>query len=171
MKVETTNLPGVLLFEHECFEDFRGTYEEIYNKEKFDKACNEYLGHTIDFKENNCAISSKHVLRGLHGDNRTWKLITCLKGSYYIVVLNYDEKSEDFGKWQSFVLSDRNKKQILVPPFHVHGYLVMTNKSIFHYKQSCIYQGIKQQFTIKYNDPRFNIWWPINNPILSERDK
>jgi len=46
----------------------------------------------------------------------------------------------------------------------------MSDNAIFHYKQSCIYEGIDRQFTIKYNDPRFNVWWPIKNPILSDRD-
>jgi dTDP-4-dehydrorhamnose 3,5-epimerase len=171
MKVETTELPGLLLFEHECFEDFRGTYEEIYNKEKFDAACNEYLGHTVDFKENNVAISSKHVLRGLHGDNRTWKYVTCFKGKYFINVLCYDEDSEFYGKSQSFVLSEQNKKQLLIPPKHGHGYVVMSDEAVFYYQQSHIYQGMNKQFTIRYNDERFNMWWPIKNPIISKRDE
>ena len=171
MKVKKTELPGVLLFEHECFEDFRGTYEEIYNKEKFDKVCSENIGHTIDFLENNIAVSSKHVLRGLHGDNRTWKYVTCLKGKYCINVLCYDEESEFYGKHQSFVLSEQNKKQLLIPPLHGHGYVVMSDEAIFYYQQSHIYQGMNKQFTIRYNDERFNMWWTIENPIISKRDK
>ncbi len=171
MQVETTKLKNVLLFIHECYEDHRGTYEEIYNQEKFDKICEEYIGHIIEFKEDNIAVSSKHVLRGLHGDNRTWKYVTCLKGKYFINVLCYDYDSEFFGQYQSFVLSEQNKSQLLIPPFHGHGYVVMSDEAIFHYKQSCIYKGMKEQFTIKYNDDRFNMWWPIKNPILSKRDE
>ena len=91
MIVEKTSLKNVLLFKHECFEDHRGTYEELYNKEKFDDICVEELGYKIDFIEDDIACSSKHVLRGLHGDDRTWKYVTCLKGKYFINVLNYDE--------------------------------------------------------------------------------
>ena len=171
MCVLTTKLKNVLLFKHECFEDHRGTYEELYNKEKLDKICKEYYGHTIDFLENNIAVSSNHVLRGLHGDDRTWKYVTCLKGKYFINVLCYDENSEYFGNYQSFVLSEQNKNQLLIPPKHGHGYVVMSDEAIFHYQQSLIYQGMQKQFTIKYNDDRFNMWWPIKNPILSKRDE
>jgi dTDP-4-dehydrorhamnose 3,5-epimerase len=170
MHVEKTNLPNVLLLKHECYEDHRGTYEELYNEEKFQKICDEYLGHRIDFREDNIAVSSQNVLRGLHGDDRTWKYVTCLVGKYFINVLNYDEKSEFFGKSQSFVLSEQNKHQLLIPPLHGHGYCVMSERAVFYYKQSCIYQGMAKQFTIRYDDPRFNLWWPIKNPILSYRD-
>jgi dTDP-4-dehydrorhamnose 3,5-epimerase len=171
MNVTTTQLPGVLLFTHECFEDHRGTYEEIYNKIKFDEACQKYIGYTLYFLEANIAVSSKHVLRGLHGDNRTWKYVTCLKGKYFINVLCYDPKSDYYGIYQSFVLSEQNKNQLLIPPLHGHGYVVMSDEAIFHYQQSCTYKGMKEQFTIKYNDDRFNMWWPIKNPILSKRDE
>jgi len=166
----TTKLPEVLLFVHESFEDHRGTYEEIYNKKKFDEACMLNLNHTIDFLETNIAVSSKHVLRGLHGDDRTWKYVTCLKGKYFINVLCYDEGSDFFGHYESFVLSGENKKQLLIPPKHGHGYVVMSEEAIFHYQQSCTYKGMKEQFTIKYNDEKFNMWWPVKNPILSKRD-
>ena len=170
MEINKTKLKNVLILDHYVFEDHRGTYEEIYNKEKYGKAIKDAIGKDINFLEDDIAISSKHVLRGLHGDDRTWKLVTCLQGKYYIVVLNYDKNSVDFGKWQSFVLSDQNKKQLLVPPKHGHGYVVMSEKAIFHYKQSCTYQGMDKQFTVNYNDTRFNMWWPVKNPILSTRD-
>ena len=168
--MQKTKLKNVLLIQHECFEDHRGTYEEIYNKQTYTELFVKELGVELDFLEDDIAISSKHVLRGLHGDDRTWKLVTCLKGKYFINVLNYDAKSPDYGKWEGFVLSDQNKKQLLVPPWHGHGYVVMSDEAIFHYKQTCIYRGIKEQFTVKYDDPRFNMWWPIQNPILSKRD-
>ncbi|MDD2904644.1 MAG: dTDP-4-dehydrorhamnose 3,5-epimerase family protein [Syntrophales bacterium] len=171
MQVERTTLPNVLLFTHECFEDHRGTYEELYNKIKFDEICNQYLGHTIEFLETNIAVSSRHVLRGLHGDNRTWKYVTCLKGKYFINVLCYDEESICYGQYESFVLSEQNKKQLLIPPKYGHGYVVMSEEAIFYYQQSCVYRGMKEQFTIRYNDSRFNMWWPIQTPILSKRDE
>ena len=169
-EVRKTKLDKVLLFVHECFEDHRGTYEELYNKDYFDGVCEFHFGHTIDFVEDNIAVSSKHVLRGLHGDDRTWKYVTCLKGKYFINVLCYDYDSPFFGKYESFVLSEQNKKQLLIPPKHGHGYVVMSDEAIFYYKQSCIYRGMEKQFTVKYDDPRFNMWWPISNPILSKRD-
>ena len=163
-------MKNVLVFEHYVFEDHRGTYEELYNKRDYTKAIKNEIGQEVEFLEDDIAVSSRHVLRGFHGDDRTWKLVTCLRGRFYIVVLNYNKDSENFGQWQSMVLSSENKKQVLVPPNHGHAYVVMSDNAIFHYKQSCIYEGIDRQFTIKYNDPRFNVWWPIKNPILSDRD-
>jgi len=171
MEILRTSLKNVLLFNHECFEDHRGTYEELYNKTKYNEAISEVIDENLEFMEDDIAISSKHVLRGLHGDDRTWKLVTCLKGKYFINVLNYDNDSPDFGKWENFLLSDMNKKQLLIPPKHGHGYVVMSDEAIFHYKQTCTYRGMKEQFTVKYNDLRFKMWWPVKNPIVSTRDE
>ena len=165
MEVHETNLKGVLQVKLDVFEDFRGEYVETYNEEL-------YREHGIDVKfiQDDISVSSRHVLRGIHGDSTTWKLISCLHGRFYLLVLNADSHSEDFGKWQSFVLSDKNRMQVLVPPKHGNAHLVLSETAIFHYKQSTYYDRSKQ-FTYKWNDPRFNIWWPIDNPILSERDR
>jgi dTDP-4-dehydrorhamnose 3,5-epimerase len=166
-----TELPGVfLLGAHEVFEDHRGSYEQLYHRKNYGKLIMDLTGEDILFEEDDIAISRKHVLRGLHGDNRTWKLVTCLKGAYYIIVACNDPNSPYYLDWQHFVLSDRNKLQLLIPPMHGHGYVVMTDEAIFHYKQSCAYQGMSRQFTINWKDPRFNFWWPVQDPILSVRD-
>ena len=68
------------------------------------------------------------------------------------------------------MLSDVNRLQILVPPKYGNAHLILSDKAIFHYKQSTHYNPAKQ-FTYKWNDPKFNIWWPIKNPILSQRDE
>ena len=165
MQIEKTALKDVLLLKPSVFEDHRGEYIEIYNQ--FLLRANN-IG--IDFVEDDISTAYYGVLKGIHGDQKTWKLISCLHGMFYLVVVDYDETSMDFGKWQSFVLSDKNRHQILVPPKHGNGHLCLSKKSVFHYKQSSYYDGGKGQFTIKWNDPRFNIWWPIDNPILSRRD-
>lgn len=174
ISVETTKLPNVLVFKHFCFEDHRGTYEELYNERDYSPVIERETGWKPDWKEDNIARSdSKYTLRGFHGDDRTWKLVTCLYGKFYIVVLNYDKSSPYFGNWQSFVPSAENKMQVLIPPKHGHAYLVMSDFAIFHYKQSEIYQGMKKQFTVRHNDPQFKVWWPVSEElmILSERDK
>jgi len=109
------------------------------------------------------------VLRGIHGDGKTWKLITCLYGSFYFVVVNNDPNSDEYKKSISFTLSDRNRLQILVPPNFGNGHLVTSDEAIFHYKQTTTYDR-SSQFTIKWNDPEYSIWWPTQSPILSERD-
>ncbi|MBN2313785.1 MAG: dTDP-4-dehydrorhamnose 3,5-epimerase family protein [Sedimentisphaerales bacterium] len=164
IEVCTTQLKNVLLIKPSFFEDHRGEYLELYNEKMY-----KSRGIEIDFVEDDISIGIRNVLKGIHGDAVTWKLVSCLHGKFYLVVVNYDEKSPDFGKWQSFVLSDVNKHQVLVPPLHGNGHLVLSEKSIFHYKQSAYYDP-SRQFTIKWNDPRFAIWWPHKHPILSQRD-
>jgi len=148
----------------EFFADMRGEFVETYNKVKYNN-----LGISTDFIEDDISISKKDVLRGIHGDNRTWKLISCLYGKIFFVAVNCDEKSPDFGKWESFNLNDENHWAVFVPPMHGSGYLALTEKAILHYKQSESYKP-GGQFTYKWDDPRFNIAWPIKNPILSDRD-
>ncbi|MBI4619818.1 MAG: dTDP-4-dehydrorhamnose 3,5-epimerase family protein [Desulfobacterales bacterium] len=163
--VERTKLDGVLLIKPSIFEDHRGRYVEIYNEDLYRK-------YDIDVKfiQDDISVSSKHVLRGIHGDSETWKLISCLYGKFYLVVLNWDESSPQFGEWQSFVLSEHNRLQVLVPPKFGNGHLVLSEQAIFRYKQSTSYNRAGQ-FTVLWNDKKLNIWWPIKNPILSRRDE
>ncbi len=165
MKVTETKLPGVLLIEPDVFEDFRGEYVEMYNSEL-------YREHGIDiaFIQDDISVSTQGVLRGIHGDDVTWKLISCLYGRFYFVVVNCDKTASHFGRWEAFTLSDRNRHQVLVPPKHGNGHFILSEKAIFHYKQSTYYDP-SRQFTYKWNDPELNIWWPGRNPILSRRDE
>lgn len=165
MVVEQTTLPGVLLIKPHIFEDFRGAYVETYNEV-------EYSDHGIrqKFVQDDISTSTRGVLRGLHGDAKTWKLISCMLGRLYFVVANCDETSADFGKWQSFILTGNNHYQVLVPPKYGNGHLVLSETAIFHYKQSTYYDP-QSQFSYRFNDPRLNIWWPIKSPLLSQRDE
>ncbi|MCX7970688.1 MAG: dTDP-4-dehydrorhamnose 3,5-epimerase family protein [Negativicutes bacterium] len=163
--VEATELAGVKLVKPYVFEDHRGRYIETYNARDYRQA-----GIDVDFVQDDISVSRHNVLRGIHGDSTTWKLISCLQGSFYLVVLNYDRESEQFGKWLSFSLSEHNNWQVLVPPRFGNGHLVTSERAVFHYKQSTYYCR-ESQFTVKWNDPRFNIWWPTDRPILSQRDQ
>jgi len=165
IKVVKTKLEGVLLVKPEIYEDYRGQYVELYNEALY--ADN---GIKIKFIQDDISVSSRHVLRGIHGDAVTWKLISCLYGKFYLVVVNCDKESPQFGKWEAFSLSEKNRWQVLVPPRHGNGHLVLSHETIFHYKQSTYYDPTSQ-FTYIWNDPQFNIWWPIKNPIISERDE
>ena len=165
MKVLKTQLEGVLLIQLDTFEDHRGEYIETYNEEIY-----RQQGINLKFVQDDISVSHHQVLRGIHGDTETWKLISCLFGKFYFVVVNCSQQSPDFGKWQAFTLSDRNHFQILVPPLYGNAHLVLSSKTIFHYKQTTYYNP-HTQFTYKWDDPRFNIWWPIRNPILSYRDE
>jgi len=166
MEVAKTKLDGVLLIKPPTiFEDFRGTYVETYNEKLYTEA-----GIRVKFVQDDISVSSQNVLRGIHGDAETWKLVSCLYGKFYLVVVNWDDTSPQFGKWESFVLSDQNRLQVLVPPKFGNGHLVLSKLAIFHYKQSTYYNRAGQ-FTILWNDPKLNIRWPSKNPILSKRDE
>ena len=163
MHAKETKIQGVYEFLPDPFIDHRGTYVELFNQEEYSLYCK------APFLQDDMSISSRHVLRGLHGDADTWKLITCLHGDIYFVVLDIRENSPTKNVWQSFVLNDKNYCQVLVPPGCANGHLVMSERAIFHYKQSTYYS--KNQFTVRWNDPSYDIWWPAVTPILSRRDE
>ena len=166
MKVSDTQLKGVkLITPPTIFEDFRGSYVELFNSELYKRH-----GVTQSFIQDDISTSSKDVLRGIHGDQTTWKLVSCLHGSFYIVVINNDVESAEYKQWQGFTLSATNRIQVLIPPKFGNGHVVLSDKAIFHYKQTSDYDRASQ-FTIIWNDPDYGIWWPIKNPILSQRDE
>ena len=154
---------GVMVREQDAFTDYRGDLYTIWKDDDFD----------LNFNHDKVSTSRKHVLRGIHGDNKSWKLVTCLYGEIYFVLVDNRESSDTFLQWESTMLTDRNRKQVLIPPGVGNGFLVMSHRSVFHYKWS--YEGeyadVDQQFTIKWNDPIVDVDWPIVNPILSKRDK
>ncbi|MDD4951551.1 MAG: dTDP-4-dehydrorhamnose 3,5-epimerase family protein [Desulfovibrionaceae bacterium] len=165
LKVEKTGLDGVLLIKPEVFEDFRGEYVETYNQRLYQEA-----GIGAVFVQDDVSVSRKNVLRGFHGDAKTTKLISCLLGEFYMVVVDCDKASPSFGKWVSFTLSERNRRQVLVPPMHGLAHLALSERIIFHYKQSTYYDP-GSQFTYKWNHPEFGVWWPVKEPVLSRRDE
>lgn len=165
MKVEKTALDGVLLITPPTmFEDFRGEYVELYNRDLYRAA-----GVDMEFIQDDISVSSRHVLRGIHGDAKTWKLVSCLHGSFYLVVVNWDADSPQHGQWTAVTLSEKNRKQVLIPPKHGNGHLVLSESAMFHYKQTTEYDRAGQ-FTLIWNDPALNIYWPVKAPILSTRD-
>ena len=164
IEVEETKLRDVLLIKPTAFEDHRGRYVEIFNQELYKKS-----GVDIHFVEDDISVSKQNVLRGIHGDPKTWKLISCLQGEIFFVVVDCNEESEHFGEWLSFTLSESNRHQVLVPPYYGNGHYVLTEQAIFHYKQSEYYDP-NHQFTYKWDDERFSIDWPTKEPILSKRD-
>ncbi len=154
---------GVVIREQDAFTDYRGDLYTTWKDGDFN----------LDFNHDKVSTSRKNVLRGIHGDNKSWKLVTCLYGEIYFVLVDNRESSDTFIQWDSMVLSDRNRKQVLIPPGVGNGFLVLSDHSVFHYKWSYPgeYADVDEQFTIKWDDPIVEIDWPINNPILSRRDK
>jgi dTDP-4-dehydrorhamnose 3,5-epimerase len=165
LEVKQTKLDGVLLIKPPTvFEDFRGSYVETYNEKLYNEA-----GIKVKFIQDDISVSHKNVLRGIHGDDVTWKLVSCLYGKFYLVVVNWDKTSPQYKQWESFTLSDENRLQVLIPARFGNGHVVLSETAIFHYKQNTYYDR-SRQFTILWDDPELKIEWPITNPILSERD-
>lgn len=166
LQVRPARLDGVkLLRPTTMFEDFRGEYVEIYNR-----ALAHAAGIDVDFVQDDISLSTQNVLRGIHGDDATWKLISCLHGRFYLVVVNHDETSPQYRQWEAFTLSDKNRLQVLVPPRFGNGHLVLSVQAIFHYKQSSYYDR-GRQFTLAWDDPTLGLWWPTRDPIVSQRDQ
>lgn len=165
MKVEKTELDGVLLITPPTvFRDFRGIYVETYNQ-----ALYKEHGIHIEFIQDDISCSRKGVLRGIHGDSETWKLVSCIHGEFFLVVVNNDPNSDQFMKNISITLNAEDPKQVLIPPKFGNGHYVLSETAIFHYKQNTVYNR-EGQFTIPWNSKSHNIFWPIDNPITSMRD-
>lgn len=164
--VNDTSLSGVKYLTTDRFEDLRGEYGGVY-----DEALYFANGLTEKFVVDQVSFSYKNVLRGLHGDSKTTKLVQCLHGTVYSVVADCNPNSPDFGKWQAFILSDKNHKQLWVPPMYGLSYYAMTETVIFTYKLSRALVPPEEQFTYRWDDAAFGIYWPSEAPILSLRDK
>ena len=151
-------------FKNSAFKDHRGYYWTSWKKDKKKK---------IIFNHDKFSFSKKNVLRGLHGDKKTWKLISCPYGKFLLVVVNIDKRSNNYLKYKTWILSQNNGLQILVPPNYANGHLCISNKCLFHYKLSYkgSYVDAKKQISLRWNDKKIRIKWVIKNPILSLRDK
>ena len=125
------------------------------------------------YNHDKVSTSRKNVIRGIHGDFKSTKLVTCLYGELYFVVVDNRIDSPTYMQWDHIILDDKSRKQVLLPPGVGNGFCVLSHKSVFHYKWSYPgdYPDVKDQFTIKWDDKNINIDWPITNPILSKRDK
>jgi dTDP-4-dehydrorhamnose 3,5-epimerase len=159
------NIEGIKVFKPDVFTDYRGDLWTLWKKDE--SPC------LPEFNHDKVSTSRQNVLRGIHGDFKSHKLITCLYGSIYFVVVDNRKESPTFKQWSSMILDDKKRQQVLLPPGVGNGFLVLTQESVFHYKWS--YEGENQyvadQFTLKLDDKSLNIEWPISNPILQLRDK
>jgi len=167
-KIETP-LEGVYILEPTVFEDHRGFFMESYNKRDF-----EEIGLYFDFVQDNHSLSVQAgVLRGLHFQlepKAQTKVVRVLKGVIYDVVVDLRKGSPTFGKWIGVILSEYNKRQIVVPKGFAHGVLTLVPNTEILYKVDEYYSP-EHDRAIRWNDPDLNIDWPIKEPILSEKDK
>lgn len=169
MKVIETKLKGCYIIEPDVFGDNRGYFTETYNKQKF-----EENGITNEFIQDNQSFSKeKGTLRGIHFQKEPMaqaKLVRCTQGAVYDVAVDLREGSETFGEWVAVELSAENHKQLFIPRGFGHAFQTITEDVIFQYKVDNLYSKENERGII-YNDPDINVSWPIENPILSEKDK
>jgi dTDP-4-dehydrorhamnose 3,5-epimerase len=168
VKVTETLLPGVLLIEPTVFGDHRGFFMESYNKKLFAE-------HEIDFnfvQDNHSLSQQAGTIRGLHyqlNPKAQTKLVRVTQGAIYDVVVDIRKGSPTFGKWQGFILSADNKRQLIVPKGFAHGFCTLVENTEVQYKVDEYYSP-EHDRGILWNDPALGIDWPTANPILSDKD-
>ena len=167
MNVIKTKLWECLIIEPKVFGDERGFFLETFQAERYA----HLAGIKANFVQDNHSRSSKGVLRGLHFQKTKpqGKLVRVVKGEVYDVVADIRQGSPTFGKWVGVILSEDNKTQLWVPPGMAHGFLVLSDTADFEYKCTDYYDP-SDEGSVLWNDPELDIEWPINNPILSNKD-
>ena len=166
--VTKTDINDLVVVTPKVFEDNRGYFFESYNKRDFWEA-----GLIYDFVQDNQSESSKGVLRGLHYQIQypQAKLVRVIKGEVFDVAVDLRKGSETYGKWFGLILSEDNKKQLLIPRGFAHGFLVLSDKAVFSYKCDDFYHP-DDEGGLMWNDPDIGISWPnVENIVLNDKDK
>jgi dTDP-4-dehydrorhamnose 3,5-epimerase len=166
MLVTKTPLNGLLIIEPKCYGDERGFFLETYQKERYQEA-----GIEDAFIQDNQSRSVKGVLRGLHFQVKTpqAQIVTVMRGEIFDVCVDLRQNSQTFGMWFGARLSDSGPRQIYMAPGFAHGFCVLSEFADLHYKVSQKYNP-NDEGGLHWNDPHINIKWPIQNPVVSNRD-
>lgn len=170
MIVKETKLKGCFILEPKIFKDSRGYFFESFNQNTF----NQLIGKNVNFIQDNESYSSKGVLRGLHyqiGDHAQAKLVRVIKGSVLDIVVDIRKDSLTFGQHFSIELSEENKTQLFIPRGFAHGFIVLSDSTIFSYKCDNFYNK-ESEGGIIYNDDTLNIDWQLHEDdfLVSEKD-
>jgi dTDP-4-dehydrorhamnose 3,5-epimerase len=168
MNVISSKIAGVKTIKPTVFGDARGFFLETFEKKRYQ----EMLGIDLDFVQDNHSRSSKGVLRGLHFQthNPQGKLVRVVRGEVFDVAVDIRVGSPTFGQWEGVILSEENKTQFWVPPGLAHGFVVLSDIADFEYKCTDYYDPSSEGCLI-WNDPMVGIEWPVENPLLSNKDK
>ncbi|MFB5267907.1 dTDP-4-dehydrorhamnose 3,5-epimerase [Paenibacillus enshidis] len=169
MKMIKTKLDGVLVIETDVFGDHRGFFTESYNQEKF-----HHAGINHHFIQDNHSLSTQSgTLRGLHFQlppKAQTKLVRVVTGAIYDVVVDIRKDSKTFGQWIGVILSESNKRQLLVPAGFAHGFCTIVENTHVLYKVDEYYSK-EHDRGLLWNDPEIGIHWPTDDPVLSDKDK
>ena len=167
MRVIATELPGVLIVEPQVFEDQRGFFFESYNLAR-------YAEHGIDvaFVQDNHSRSARGALRGLHyqAPPGQAKLVRVVAGEVFDVAVDIRWGSPTYGRWVGVTLSAENHRQLYVPAGFAHGFCVTSESADFLYKVTSYYAPAEER-GIAWDDPALAIEWPVQDPVLSDRDR
>ncbi len=169
MKFTPSDLPGVVLVEPEVFGDERGFFMETWHKHKFIEG-----GIDVTFVQDNHSRSTRGILRGMHIQlkHMQGKLMRVAAGEIFDVVVDLRKDSTGFGSWTAYVLSERNKLQLWVPPGFGHGFYTLSDSADVIYKCTDVYAPAHER-TLRWDDPAVGIRWPLINgeaPMLSAKD-
>jgi dTDP-4-dehydrorhamnose 3,5-epimerase len=167
MKITPIELEGALLIEPAVFTDERGYFFESYHEERFTKA-----GITEKFVQDNQSLSSKGVIRGLHFQNPPYaqgKLVRVVSGAVDDIIVDIRKNSPTYGKHAKVRLTSENMLMLWIPVGFAHGFLTLTNNTLFLYKCTNVYNKNAEQGII-YNDKDLAIDWEFQNPLVSSKD-
>lgn len=172
MKItESKTIDKLITIEPEVFYDFRGENVQTFSQPEYDSIFEKFGLPKTTFIVDSFSFSRKDVIRGFHGDWKTWKILQCLQGTIQLVVVDLREDSKTFQKREVFQLNDKNRKQVIVPAGCVNAHLCISDTCIFSYKLSNTYVKQEDQLHIMWNHPLFGGYWPVSGkPIMSDRD-
>jgi len=167
MKAEKTAFQKAMIIEPDAFRDKRGYFMETYHKEKY-----EQLGLRAQFVQDNLSYSVRGALRGLHYQypHDQAKLVQVIRGEIFDVILDVRRDSPTFGQWTGINLSDENNRQFYVPEGFAHGFCVLSETALVHYKCSEFYAP-ECEGGILWCDASVGVNWPISTPLLSDKDR
>ncbi|WP_110114409.1 dTDP-4-dehydrorhamnose 3,5-epimerase [Bacillus sp. CGMCC 1.16541] len=169
MSIHSSKLEGILLIEPKLFKDERGFFMEVYHKNLFHEH-----GIKEEFvQDNHSLLKQIGTLRGLHyqrAPKAQAKIIRVTKGAIYNVVVDLRQDSQTFGKWEGFMLSAENKKQLFIPKGFANGFCTLMKDTEVQYKVDEYYSPNHDR-GIRWNDPHLAIDWPVSVPVLSLRDE
>ena len=167
MNVTKTKIKDLLIIEPKVFGDERGFFYETFQAERY-----RILGVNASFVQDNRSRSSKGVLRGLHFQKNKpqGKLVTVTEGEVFDVAVDLRPHSDTFGQYESVLLTGKNKLQFYVPPGFAHGFCVLSEIADFQYKCTDYYDP-NDESGLLWNDQELAIQWPLQSPLLSEKDK
>lgn len=162
-----THLPGVLLIEPDVFKDERGFFLETYHQPRYAEG-----GIDRVFVQDNRSHSHRGILRGLHYQlkHAQGKLVYVVTGEIFDVAVDIRRGSSTFGQWFGTHLSSENNRQIFVPEGFAHGFCVLSETVDVIYKCTDIYAP-QDEFGILWADPDIGIEWPVETPLVSQKDK